>query len=155
MFTLPCTALPSPLHFRKTLSQLRLLNFRTCRGKFNCNEKLNFPSCKGKLDFDFGFFLGKIKITSDPIVIEEEDICLGNLIKMMVIKTMMVMVNEEDNSCLANLLNSSHWTLVADSTLLVTPCNTRLARERRLSLIFNRASQFLIRSLFAASTWFT
>ena len=102
-----------------------------------------------------GKFLGKIKITSDPIVIEEEDICLGNLIKMMVIKTMMVMVNEEDNSCLANLLNSSHWTLVADSTLLVTPCNTRLARERRLSLIFNRASQFLIRSLFAASTWFT
>ena len=80
---------------------------------------------------------------------------MGNLIKMMVIKTMMVMVNEEDNSCLANLLNSSHWTLVADSTLLVTPCNTRLARERRLSLIFNRASQFRIRSLFAASTWFT
>ena len=59
-------------------------------------------------------FLSKIKITSDPIAMEEEDNCLGSL------------------------LNSSHCTLVADSTLLVTPANTRLASDRRHSLIFTR-----------------
>ena len=61
------------------------------------------------------------QITSDPMVTEEEDKCLGNL------------------------LSSSHCTLVALSTLLVTPCthcvlvtpcSTRLANDRRQSLIF-------------------
>ena len=54
-----------------------------------------------------------MKITSDPIEMEEEDNCLGSL------------------------LSSSHCTLVADSILLVTPCNTRLAKDiRPFSLIF-------------------
>ena len=33
VFTFPWTALPSPLHFRKTRSQLRLLSFRTLQTK--------------------------------------------------------------------------------------------------------------------------
>ena len=52
---------------------------------------------------------------------------------------------DDDDICLGSLLNSSHCTLVADSTLIVTPCNTRLARDRRLSLIF-RLGQLWISS---------
>ena len=70
------------------------------------------------------FFMFFLQITSDPMVTEEEDKCLGNL------------------------LSSSHCTLVALSTLLVTPCthcvlvtpcSTRLANERRQSLIFTES----------------
>ena len=105
VFTFPWTALPSPLHFRKTRSQLRLLSFRTLKSqKFLSNSICRIQNV----------FLSKIKITSDPIAMEEEDNCLGSL------------------------LNSSHCTLVADSTLLVTPANTRLASDRRHSLIFTR-----------------
>ena len=49
------------------------------------------------------------------------------------------MVTEEEDKCLGNLLSSSHCTLVALSTLLVTPCSTRLANDRRQSLIFTES----------------
>ena len=49
------------------------------------------------------------------------------------------MVTEEEDKCLGNLLSSSHCTLVALSTLLVTPCSTRLAKDRRQSLIFTES----------------